>query len=112
VLSNGRPDNQRGKLQVAGLLEFFETCRFSGETGLRKPDPAAFLDVLDVVRVSAGSSTWMLGDDPALDIDGAAAVGLSTLWVSHGRDWPTGLTEPTRSAVRPAEAFEALRTSR
>lgn len=108
VLSNGQRDNQQGKLEAAGLLEHFVVCRFSGESGLRKPDRAAFDDVLDAAGTEASSSVWMVGDDPELDVVGARQVGLSTMWISHGQDWPSGLAEPTRSAAKPAQALQAL----
>ncbi|GAA3607279.1 hypothetical protein GCM10022223_24080 [Kineosporia mesophila] len=109
VLSNGQADNQLGKLREAGILELFDLCRISGDTGLRKPDPASFIDLLTAAEVSAGPEVWMVGDDPRLDIRGAAEVGVSTLWISHGRDWPADLPGPTVTAGDPAEALQRLR---
>ena len=108
VLSNGQRDNQQGKLEAAGLLEHFVVCRFSGESGLRKPDPAAFGDVVRAAGAGGSSAVWMVGDDPELDVVGAQQLGLSTMWIAHGRGWPTGLAEPTRSAGSPAQALQAL----
>jgi len=38
VVSNGRSDNQRGKLARTGLLDLFDAVCISEETGVRKPE--------------------------------------------------------------------------
>ena len=43
LLTNGPSDIQRLKLQRTGLASRFETVSISGETGLGKPTPAAFV---------------------------------------------------------------------
>jgi FMN phosphatase YigB (HAD superfamily) len=42
VVSNGRSDNQRGKLNASGLARLFDAVLISEEAGIREPDPAIF----------------------------------------------------------------------
>jgi putative hydrolase of the HAD superfamily len=107
VLTNGQVDNQIGKLRSTGLLDLFDACRVSGQTGLRKPDSQAFLEALATVGyVGPRETTWMIGDDPVLDVAGAQDVGLCTAWITHGRSWPTEQPSPTVTAPTPAEALQ------
>jgi HAD superfamily hydrolase (TIGR01549 family) len=109
VLTNGQADNQIGKLRATGLLDLFDGCRVSGQTGLRKPDPDAYLEALSsAAYVGPRGSAWMVGDDPVLDVAGARQVGLATMWISHGLAWPAGRPEPTISVAAPADAFRQL----
>ncbi|MBT0773154.1 HAD family hydrolase [Kineosporia sp. J2-2] len=108
LLSNGEADNQNGKLEKNDLLEFFDIVRISGESGLRKPDSAAYLDAVAAMGISGGTLPWMLGDDPLMDVVGPARLGLSTAWVSHGRTWPGGSPGPDLSARSPAQALHRL----
>jgi putative hydrolase of the HAD superfamily len=109
VLTNGRHDSQLGKLRRHGLLDLVDACCVSADTGLRKPDRRAFEMAISVLEPgTCPTQAWAIGDDPHADVDGGAQTGLSTIWVSHGRAYPCGLTPPTCVAVTPAEALGQL----
>jgi putative hydrolase of the HAD superfamily len=111
VVSNGSGRVQRMKLAQAGLLEVLPDVFLSGEVGAEKPDPRIFQRALDRVGREPGE-VLHVGDDPERDIVGAARLGLSTCWVSHGREWPRGLPPPTftveRISARPQALAEVL----
>jgi len=108
VVTNGRVDNQVGKLRRTGILDLLDDWCISEEVGIRKPDPAIFLLARQRCGVPDGEQCWVVGDDPQLDIAGGRASGMRTIWVSHGRWWPAGDPPPHRTGQTPAQAFALL----
>ena len=94
AVSNGSGRVQRAKMAYAFLTSFLPDVFLSGEVGAEKPDPRIFRAALERVEREP-HEVLHVGDDPERDIVGAARVGLSTCWVSHGRRWPSGLPPPT-----------------
>src|SRR5205807_8824906 len=52
LLTNGPPDIQQLKLRQSGFAGEFDVVAISGALGVGKPDPAAFVSVLDRIGVS------------------------------------------------------------
>jgi FMN phosphatase YigB (HAD superfamily) len=50
----------------------------------------------------------MIGDEAVNDIEGAAAVGLATIWIHHGCEWSDRTTTPTGRAACVADAVDLL----
>ncbi len=50
----------------------------------------------------------MVGDSPEHDIGGAHALGLQTVWLHRGRDWPLESFEPDHRAASVAEAVALI----
>jgi putative hydrolase of the HAD superfamily len=76
ALSNGNADVHR----VPGLGRWFHAALSARELGLGKPAPAVFAEACR----RAGSDparTLHIGDDAALDVDGALDAGLQAAWV-------------------------------
>lgn len=90
VISNGNDRVQRAKLQVTGLRDLLDTVVISESVGLRKPDPAIFRLATEQLGVAPGLALYV-GDNPAVDIVGAAGAGLQTAWYRNGATWPEGL---------------------
>ena len=106
LLTNGPPDIQRLKLSQLGIEDCFESVVISGEAGVGKPDPEAFTLVRSELRASA-EETVMIGDSWTRDVEGAARVGMRSIWISDGRPLPRAL--PSVSVVATtAEAGELL----
>lgn len=103
VVTNGRADNQLGKLRRTGLAQLLDGCFISDETEFRKPDPRVFQQA-----VEEPADVWMVGDDPLLDADAASRAGLLSVWISHGRHWPQALRPPTVTVATPADALSLL----
>ncbi len=110
VVSNGRVDNQLGKLRRTGILDLLDGCCVSEEIGIRKPDPAIFTIARERLGVLSSAPCWVVGDDPELDVAGGRSSGLRTIWVSHGRSWPAGDSPPDQTAETPAAALTLLGT--
>ncbi len=100
LISNGGGPLQRAKLHRADVARFFppEHVFLSGEVGFDKPDGRIFEAALHALG-KRPEQVLYVGDHPANDVAGAAAVGMRTCWVSRGRPAPAGLRA---DAVIPA----------
>ncbi len=109
VVSNGKSDNQRGKLAASGLGPLFDGVVISEEVGLRKPDPAIFAAaVQECTKDQPIGAVWLIGDDPSDDIEGGILAGLNTIWVSGGRAWPDAVSAPTATFETTVEGLAYL----
>lgn len=81
VLSNHGPDLPVlvGDLALGDLVEHVIT---SAAVGFEKPHPAIFR--LALTAIGRPTRTWMVGDNPVADIEGARAAGIPAILVHHG----------------------------
>ncbi|WP_337788915.1 HAD family hydrolase [Mycolicibacterium fluoranthenivorans] len=70
-----------------GLIALLPIRTYSSQTFVRKPEPRAFQIVLDRLQVKAHGCVFV-GDRGDEDIDGAAAMGMATIWVRNGYSEP------------------------
>jgi FMN hydrolase / 5-amino-6-(5-phospho-D-ribitylamino)uracil phosphatase len=92
ALSNGNADLQR-----CGIAHWFEGHVTAISAGAAKPDARIFTHLLDQARVTA-AQVLHIGDDPHLDVVGAAQAGLRTVWLNRGaKAWPPHLPPPART---------------
>jgi len=75
----------RAQLEADGLLHYFRAAFFSNETGLYKPDPAAFEHLLAALQLPPQAVLYV-GDDPVEDIQGAQSIGMRVLLFTGVRD--------------------------
>ena len=78
LITNGFQEVQHTKLSGSGLEPYFETLTVSEEVGVKKPNPEIFHYALRKAHATAEESL-MIGDEMAVDIDGARAAGIDTL---------------------------------
>jgi len=88
LVTNGPPDIQRLKIDQTGIGPYLSAIVTSGETGVGKPDPAAFRLAVDLVGVAADHAV-MVGDSWERDVGGALATGMRAVWISNGRAAPS-----------------------
>jgi putative hydrolase of the HAD superfamily len=113
ALTNGNADLQR-----IGIADRFQVRVAAREVGVAKPERAIFEHTAAALGVAPGE-VLHVGDDPWLDVDGAARAGMRTCWVNRdGATWPTGLPRPDLevsslgtlvAALAAGEAFAAPR---
>ena len=72
-------------LEHHGLLRCFAHTAFSDEVGIRKPSPEIFSMALRAVGGDARTAVHV-GDDVALDVEGARAAGMRAVHVVAGFD--------------------------
>lgn len=90
ILSNGNVQVQDAKIDVIGLRDALDTVVISEAVDLRKPDPAIFALAVGNLGLASHEALFV-GDNPAVDIVGAAAAGLQTAWFRNGLTWPADL---------------------
>ncbi|GGO55356.1 hypothetical protein GCM10012287_46470 [Streptomyces daqingensis] len=112
VATNGAGDIQRAKLAAAGIVSYFDGICVSEEIGARKPAREHFAAAAALCGRQLSTGGWMVGDNPETDIEGARTAGLRTAWVTTGRTWTDGLSEPDIVASGVAEAIVAMRQAR
>lgn len=82
IITNGFVEIQNIKLACSHLDAYFETLTVSEEAGVKKPNPAIFEFALS--KASAHSSeSLMIGDEIDVDIVGAAAAGMDTVFFNY-----------------------------
>ena len=79
LITNGFQEVQHTKLSGSGLEPYFETLTVSEEVGVKKPNPEIFLYALRKANATAQESI-VIGDEMAVDIDGARAVGIDQIF--------------------------------
>ena len=107
VITNGTVRLQESKLRHTGLDREVAGWVISEGAGLRKPDPRIFR----LASTEAGQSldgAWMIGDSAELDIVGARNVGLPSVWLHRGRQWPNTEFQPDHSAGSFPDAVAAV----
>lgn len=85
VITNGGAA-QRTKLARIGLDAIVHAVFVSAELGIAKPAPAFFERALRWAE-AAPSQILVVGDQPAIDLAPAAALGMRTVWRVRG-PWP------------------------
>ena len=85
AITNGNAD-----LAAIGIGHYFDFVVTPAEAGAAKPSPEIFQAALAAAGTEAGRAVHV-GDDPARDVLGAAAVGMRTVWVNATlAPWPGG----------------------
>lgn len=82
LITNGFQEVQHTKLSGSGMEPYFETLTVSEEVGVKKPNPGIFHYALRKANATAEESV-MIGDEMAVDIDGARLVGIDQLFFNR-----------------------------
>ena len=89
ALTNGNAD-----LRAIGIAHQFAVTITAREAGHAKPDAPIFHAACRQLSVEP-REVLHVGDDPWLDVVGAAGVGMRTCWINRrGEDWPAELPPP------------------
>ncbi len=97
VLSNSPPGLSR-RLEKWGILHCFDTVFCSGEEGLAKPDPRAYLETLRRLGVDPARAVFV--DDDAVNVDQARRLGLQAVLFTDA----DSLLEELKELLRGSEA--------
>ena len=109
VVTNGSPAVQRFKLEQAGLSGYFPVVVASGDVGIGKPDPLPFTTALDQLGV-APKEAMVIGNSWSSDIQGAANLGMRSIWFNLDNDErPDNGTPPTFEISSLSEIPDVIR---
>jgi HAD superfamily hydrolase (TIGR01549 family) len=104
-----QPEAARARLGRAGIGGLFDHHGLSGVTGLRKPDPQAFLAAAEALGV-APAECIMVGDRIDNDIVPAKALGMAAIQLRggrHRRQRPRTAAEEPDAVVTDVPELEA-----
>ena len=107
LLSNAQAIFTWWELEQLGLDVLFDGIYLSSDYGCKKPDPRFFRVLLGEQGISPDSAV-MIGNDGVCDIQGAAAVGLSTVYIRSN----LSPAEPMPQADCMLEAMDLRRVGR
>ena len=79
LITNGSVRMQSGKLQCLFPASTFDAVLISEAEGVHKPDPEIFRRALTRLHTDPSRSVFV-GDHPDVDIGGARAAGMQTVW--------------------------------
>ncbi len=80
LLSNTMSDQPHHLLEKAGYTKFFDLRICSRDLGIRKPNPEIFRHVLGELGVEPHEAVHV-GDSVEADMEGAAAAGITGVWI-------------------------------
>ncbi|MDQ6420579.1 HAD family hydrolase [Paenibacillus sp. LHD-117] len=108
LITNGRNAIQYGKIDRLGIRDLFDLIIVSEEAGVKKPDPKIFEMALDRLRLSSEQCLYV-GDHPVNDMEGAARIGMQTIWIKVNHPWKEGLTaSPVYTIDQLSELLELI----
>ncbi|MCX4388346.1 HAD family hydrolase [Micromonospora peucetia] len=107
VVSNGGARQQEAMIRRTGLDRVVADWVISEEAGVSKPNPRIFALAARRARLPLRGA-WVIGDGPEVDIGGAAAVGLPSVWLHRGRSWVDSRFAPTRTVDGVIAAVAAV----
>jgi putative hydrolase of the HAD superfamily len=107
VVTNGDSRVQTEKMVRTGLVKHIDGYVVSEDVGVRKPNPRIFAIAADRIGHRL-SGAWLIGDSPEVDIGGANALGIPSVWIRRGRTWPDQRFAPTRTCDGVIEALAAV----
>jgi putative hydrolase of the HAD superfamily len=110
VVANSWPDPARllrADVEAFGLAGLLDVIVFSEEVGVSKPQPEIFLRALEELAVDAFAAMYV-GDRLDTDVQGAAAVGMTTVQALWFRADDTPGIEPDFMAFTPMDVLNAV----
>ncbi|WP_336779269.1 HAD family hydrolase [Paenibacillus illinoisensis] len=108
LITNGKTDIQYGKIDQLGIRDDFDLIIVSEEAGVKKPDPQIFRLALDHFGLSPEQCIY-IGDHPTNDVEGAANVGMNTIWMKVNQPWQDSITaRPLHSITHLHELLPLL----
>jgi putative hydrolase of the HAD superfamily len=110
VVANSWPDPARllrQDVEAYGLADLLDVIVFSDEVGVQKPEPAIFLHALGQLAVDP-TAAMFVGDRLTTDVQGAAAVGMTTVQALWFRADDTPGIEPDFMAFTPMDVLNAV----
>ncbi len=111
IIANAWPDPARvlrKDLEAFGLTNLVDVAVFSEEIGLRKPSPEIFRQTCEVLAVDPVDAMYV-GDDLVADVQGAGAVGMTTVQALWFRADDTPGIEADFMAFTPMDVLNAVR---
>jgi len=102
LVTNGRGETQRAKIERFDLAGFFDHIQIEGEFGRGKPEPDVYHHALGKLGCPAREA-WMVGDNLEWEVVTPQRLGLRGIWYD-----PDGDGLPAGSGARPDRIIARL----
>lgn len=102
LVTNGRGETQRAKIERFELAGYFDHIQIEGEFGRGKPEPDVYHHALGRLGCAAHEA-WMVGDNLEWEVVAPQRLGLRGIWYD-----PDGDGLPGDSGVRPDRIIARL----
>jgi putative hydrolase of the HAD superfamily len=102
LVTNGKADTQRPKVERFDLARRFDHIQIEGEHGFGKPEERAYTHAMQALGVEA-HETWMVGDNLEWEVAAPQALGIFAIWHDHLGD---GL--PEDSPIKPDRIVRSI----
>jgi putative hydrolase of the HAD superfamily len=79
MITNGYGDFQSSNIQALGIQDYFEVILISELEGIRKPNPAIFTRVAEMMNLQPTECVYV-GDHPTNDVIASRSVGMRGIW--------------------------------
>ena len=108
IVSNGTTGWQMGKLEAAGLLQYFspELIVISEEAGVEKPEPEIYKRALSEAGTAA-EHVLFVGDSWSNDVDGPGRLGIRTVWFNRRGEQAPARPDHLAGIITRLEELEA-----
>lgn len=111
IVTNGHSSVQLARMNQVGLGELADAVCIAEAEESWKPDDRIFRRAAEKAGATLDDA-WMTGDSLDADIVGGANLGLTTVWISHGRSLPAEGPVPTYTLTETAEVFTLILNDR
>jgi putative hydrolase of the HAD superfamily len=95
IISNGGAVVQNLKVDALHLRPRMDTILVSEAIGIEKPDPLIFRRAVEDLGIGPSDAVYV-GDHPIIDVLGAAAAGLQSIWLRRSIPWPDRHPSPLK----------------
>ncbi len=109
LITDGRPNGQRNKIEALSLAKWMDAIIVTDELGgesFRKPNPAAFEMMREKLSVRFEDMVY-IGDNPKKDFDAPKKLGMQWLWFKNQEGLYTEVSS-TVAAKRIVYSFQEI----
>lgn len=107
LITNGQTYIQYGKIDHLNIRSLFDVIIVSEEAGVKKPNPKIFEMALEKLELKAEECIY-IGDHPINDIEGAASIGMHTIWIQVNQPWREHIVATPLHSIRQLDELLTL----
>lgn len=109
IVTNAGHETRSTTIERLGIDDLFDTIVISAEIGIMKPDRRIFEAAITDLGLRA-DDVWHVGDNPHVDVAGANAAGLTSVWLNRNdRSVTPGQPQPDYTIRSLVELQELVR---
>lgn len=100
IVTNGLKEVQERRLELSGILPFFDAVIISDAIGVKKPEEAFFTYTLKQIPMFDKDEYLVIGDTPGSDILGAYNFDMPSCWFNpNNKPWTASDFQPDHTII-------------